>query len=157
MLGAFISADRTEQLGNFMPRGWKTHRRHKATDRGEVRGPAQPPPLRRTPLGLRGAETAHIQSHYHPTAPKPRGVSHKTWFPNYFTFIVRLETVIRPSQGLLGQREAFAPLAPPPEETREVSNGEFAEPGVPSYACPSSTVQVQTLTGCHMAQLPLSP
>lgn len=73
--------------------------------------------------------------------------------------IAHLETVIRPLQGLFAGGKALpvpALCQKRPGQTL-VSNGGFAELGVSSYTCPSSSVRAQTLTGRYMAELSLSP
>lgn len=73
--------------------------------------------------------------------------------------IAHLEIVIRPLHCLFAEGKALplpALCQKRPGQTL-VSNGEFAELGVSSYTCPSSSVQAQTLTGCYVAELSLSP
>lgn len=136
---------------NFMHRGCKTH--HKATDRGEVRTPATVS-LHHAP-GPQSYRDSTCGPIYHTTAPKPRALSHKMWFPNYFTSVTPLEAVIRPWQGLFAGEK---PLLPLPSTRGDLGRPSFQRWGLLSPVSPHVPPPVplsrpKHSMDCHVAEL----
>lgn len=106
------------------------------------------------PWALRGAETAHVS-----LQPRILELFLIVMASQLFRVISHLGTAIKPSAGSPGPARSLGSPCPPPGDLDgpRFPTVSLLSPVPPHQPAPSSSVQVQALPGCLVAELSLSP